>query len=164
MKINIKYFALLSLVFFLFASCEEEIIGPSIITPQVITNEPDVNTFDPEEDERKCEFTNTRLDQTSSLSEDEIYDIKGDITIISDCEIEVSNFFYNGLGPAVAFFAGIDGDFESGLRISQDLHGTEWTGETLILFLPEGETFEDFNSFSVWCYQFDIDFSSAFFE
>ena len=48
--------------------------------------------------------------------------------------------------------------------MSDILNGRSWEGETLNLFLPEGFTFDDINSFSVWCFEFDVDFSSASFE
>jgi len=102
-----------------------------------------------------CSDTNLRLSQ--------IYGISGQVTIISDCEIEISNFFYNGSGPNISVYAGIDGDFESGVNLSEPLNGRTFEGETLNLFMPEGASFTEFNSISIWCYEFDVDFSSAFF-
>jgi len=70
----------------------------------------------PTPEERNCEATNALVNQTRSLSVSSIYGISGDVTIVSDCQIEVSNFFYNGTGPAVSFYGATDGDFRNGVR------------------------------------------------
>jgi len=117
----------------------------------------------PEPEARVCESTNSLIGETRALRVSNLYGISGNVTIISDCEIEVSNFFYNGSGPNVSFYAGADGDFSSGVNMSEVLNGRTWDDETLNLFLPEGTSFEEFNSFSVWCFEFDVDFSSTSF-
>ena len=113
-----------------------------------------------------CQATNALVGQTMPLRRSELYGISGDVTIISDCEIQLSNFFYNGLGPAVSFYGGVNGNFRSGFNMSEILHGRRWQGETLNLFVPDGFSIGEgeVNSFSVWCFQFDIDFSSVLFR
>lgn len=113
---------------------------------------------------RECDSTNSLMNQTRALRESSLYGISGDITIVSDCQIRISNFFYNGAGPNVSFYGAVDGDFRNGVNMSDILNGRSWEGETLNLFLPEGESFESINSFSVWCFEFDVSFSSVFFE
>ncbi len=113
---------------------------------------------------RECASTNAFIGQTRPLSVSSLYGISGDVTILSDCEIEISNFFYNGSGPNVSFYGANNGNFSAGVNMSEILNGRSWEGETLNLFLPEGNTFDDINSFSVWCFEFDVNFSSAFFE
>jgi len=113
---------------------------------------------------RNCSSTNSLVGQTRALRVSNVYGISGDVTIVSDCEIEVSNFFYNGAGPNVSFYGALDGDFGAGINMSEILNGRSWEGETLNLFLPEGTSFDDINSFSVWCFEFDVDFSSTSFE
>ena len=115
-------------------------------------------------EETDCQATNSLVGRTMPLRRSELYGISGDVTIISDCEIQLSNFFYNGLGPAVSFYGAVNGNFRAGFNMSQILNGRRWEGETLNLFVPEGFTIGDVNSFSVWCFQFDIDFSSVFFR
>ena len=137
--------AFLSLV--LFASCT----GP-------------VDFANPVPEERACPSTNSLIGQTRALRVSSLYGISGDVTIVSDCEIRISNFFYNGAGPNVSFYGGINGDFRGGINMSERLNGRSWQGETLNLFLPEGFSFEEINSFSVWCFEFDVDFSSASFR
>ncbi len=112
---------------------------------------------------RECESTHTMVGRTSNFFEGNIYGISGQVTIVSDCEIEISNFFYNGAGPNVSIYAGRNGNYGRGvgINLSETINGQRFTGETLNLFLPQGVTFDDVNSFSVWCFEFDVDFSSA---
>ena len=112
-------------------------------------------------EERVCEATNSLIGQTRSFPAGNIYNITGDVTVVSDCEIEVTNFNYDGRGPNVAFYSGVNGNFRVGFPMSDRLNGTNWEDATFSVYLPEGESFEDFNSFSIWCFQFNVDFSSV---
>ena len=118
----------------------------------------------PAPDAQDCTSNSPIVGESRNLSVSNLYGISGVVTIISDCEIEISNFFYNGSGPNVSVYAGIDGDFEGGVNMSENLNGRRFEGETLNLFLPDGASFEDFNSISIWCFQFDVNFSSASFQ
>ena len=118
----------------------------------------------PAPDAQDCASNSPIVGESRNLSVSNLYGISGVVTIISDCEIEISNFFYNGSGPNVSVYAGIDGDFEGGVNMSENLNGRRFEGETLNLFLPDGASFEDFNSISIWCFQFDVNFSSASFQ
>lgn len=114
-------------------------------------------------EETDCGSTNLLVGESRNLRDSPIYNISGTVTIISDCEIEFSNFNYNGLGPGVSIFGGRDNDFINGFSLTDDLAGQVFENETFSVFLPENTTLEDINSFSVWCFIFDIDFSSASF-
>ena len=113
---------------------------------------------------RDCESTHSLVGQSRALRVSNLYGISGNITIVSDCEIEITDFFYNGSGPNVSLYGGNNGSFRSGVNMSEVLNGRSFQGETLNLFLPEGNSFDDINSFSVWCFEFDVDFSSASFQ
>lgn len=123
----------------------------------------DVSFANPTPEARECESTNSLVGQTRALRVSSVYGISGDVTIVSDCKIEVSNFFYNGTGPNVSFYGGANGDYENGVNMSEVLNGQSFNGETLNLFLPEGSSFDEINSFSVWCFEFNVDFSSTSF-
>ena len=112
---------------------------------------------------RDCTATNSFVGQTMPLRVSNLYGISGDVTIVSDCEIQITNFFYNGLGPNVSFYGAVDGDYRGGVNMSDILNGRTWQGETLNLFVPDGISIGEINSFSVWCFEFDVDFSSTFF-
>ena len=108
--------------------------------------------------------TSPLIGESRNLRISTLYGISGTVTIISDCEIEITDFTYNGDGPNVSVYAAIDGDFRDGVNMSEPMQGQVFAGETLNLFLPEGTSFNEFNSISIWCYEFDQDFSSASFE
>jgi len=148
MKNSILSFVFLGLI--LLVGCAEE------IEPVTFAN--------PTPEARSCPSTNSLVGETRPLRVSNLYGISGDVTIISDCEIEISNFFYNGRGPNVSFYGGADGNFRGGINMSEVLNGRVWQGETLNLFLPENFSFDQINTFSVWCFEFDIDFSSASFQ
>lgn len=112
-------------------------------------------------EEQVCDATHTLVGESRALAVSDLYGISGTVTIVSDCEVQFSNFFYNGSGPAVSIYAGLDGNFVSGISLSAPINGRQFSGETFSVFLPEGSSFDEFNSFSVWCFQFDIDFSSV---
>lgn len=112
----------------------------------------------------ECESTHPLVGQSRAFRVSSIYGISGNVTIVSDCQIRLTNFNYNGTGPAVAIWAADDADWLNGTNISAPIQGTSFANATVDLFLPEGSTLDDFNSFSVWCFQFDIDFSSANFN
>ena len=149
MKNDIKVFAFLSLVLVLLAGC---------------TDVESIAFANPVPEDRSCASTNSLVGETRGLRVSSLYGISGDVTSVSDCEIEISNFFYNGLGPNVSFYGATNGDFRAGINMSEVLNGRVWQGETLNLFLPEGSSFDEINSFSVWCFEFDVDFSSTTFE
>lgn len=113
---------------------------------------------------RDCDSTHLLVGESRELAVSNIYGISGVVTIVSDCEIEISNFFYNGLGPNVSVYGGTNSDFEAGINLSEPINGRSFQGETLNLFLPEDTTFDEINSFSIWCFEFNIDFSSASFQ
>lgn len=110
---------------------------------------------------RVCDSTHSLVGESSDFAPSPLYGIGGTVRIVSDCEIEISNFSYNGLGPAVSFYGGTDGDFRNGVNLSDPINGRRFERETINLFLPEGSSFDEINSFSVWCFEFDVDFSSA---
>ena len=60
-------------------------------------------------DSRSCQSTHDLVDQTRALRVSNLYGISGNIRIVSDCEIEISDFFYNGSGPNVSLYGGTNG-------------------------------------------------------
>ena len=152
-------FALLSFVFLVSCSEEEE-----VIQQDGAVGFGGVPLANARPEARSCEATNPLVGQTSALRVSSLYGISGNVTILSDCEIQLTNFNYNGRGPNVSIYGAANGDFGSGVNMSEVLNGRVWENATLNLFVPEGTSIGDINSFSVWCFQFDVDFSSAFFE
>jgi len=44
------------------------------------------------------------------------------------------------------------------------LSETRWIDDTILLRLPEGRTFDDFNRMSVWCRDFNANFGEVLFD
>lgn len=90
--------------------------------------------------------------------------VSGQATIVDDCTIRIDNFNYSGGGlPDVFMYAGFDGDYAGGFSMGDNLGGTAYTDETLILTLPQSRTLDELNGISVWCVQAQVDFGSGMF-
>jgi len=88
--------------------------------------------------------------------------VSGTVTVVSDCELEVNMFNYDGGGPSVYFYAAIDGAYAAdSFIIGPQLNGQQWVNDTLRLPIPEGKSLDDFNSLSVWCSDFNINFGDV---
>ncbi len=90
--------------------------------------------------------------------------VSGDLTIVDNCTLQITNFNYDGGGPDVAFYAGTDQDYIAPgyFVIGERINGTNFEDATIVLELPEDKTLDDFNSLSVWCAQFGVNFGDAF--
>lgn len=91
--------------------------------------------------------------------------VSGRAEIIDDCTIKVTEFYYDGQGPDVFFYAAIDHKYaESGaFAISQAIQGPAYENAEFVLRLPNGKTLDDLNSLSVWCVDFDANFGQLLF-
>jgi len=111
-----------------------------------------------------CTADHPYVGRTRQLSMLE-HDVSGTVTILDDCTIEVSNFFYDGRGPSVYFYGGQNLNYigADAFSIGPLLTGTVREGDTITLAIPEGKTLDDFDSISVWCFDFNANFGDAFF-
>ena len=93
------------------------------------------------------------------------HDVAGTLEVIDDCTLEVRDFDYDGQGPSVFFYASRSRDYGSSdaFAFGPRLDGTLWQGDTIRLTLPEGRSLDTFDSVSVWCFDFLINFGDAFF-
>ena len=111
---------------------------------------------------RACGSTHSLVGQSRNLSSLQ-HGVSGILTVVSDCELKIDNFRYDGGGPNVRVYGGRNGSFSSGVNLSEQLNGRSYNGETINFFLPDGTTLDQVNSFSIWCFQFRSDFGSASF-
>lgn len=110
-----------------------------------------------------CTSDHPFVGRTAELSTLE-HGVSGTISIMNDCVIEVTNFNYDGGGPQVFFYGAVDQDYiTDAFPIGNRLNGQQWVNDTLLLAIPEGKTLDDFNSLSVWCADFSINFGDAYF-
>lgn len=107
-----------------------------------------------------CGSDHPLVGQTRALST-RSHQVRGDVTIVSNCEIEISNFNYDGGGPDVHVYGGTGGNFSQGVNMSEGLNGPPVSGATVRAFLPESTSLDEINSFSIWCVQFSADFGSV---
>jgi len=92
--------------------------------------------------------------------------IGGTMTLVDDRTIQITNFTYDGGGPAVYFYLGTDGGYspsQGGRQIGPKLNGRIYDNETITLTLPADVTLNDFNGISVWCELFFVNFGDATF-
>ena len=91
--------------------------------------------------------------------------VSGQAEIVSDCEIKVTNFNYDGGGIGVRIYGAKDRNFaKKGYSLSDELVGTRFTNDELSVFLLEGTSLDDVNSLSAWCVDYDVDFGSLDFK
>lgn len=91
----------------------------------------------------------------------------GPITIVDAQTFLVSDFHYDGLGPAGYFWLtrGPNGLAANGLRL-KDENGSlnplrKYQGETVVISLPDETTIYDFDYFGVWCAEFQVNFGQT---
>lgn len=89
------------------------------------------------------------------------HDISGTLTVLDDRTLQMTNFSYDGGGPAVYFYLGTDGNYRNGVAVGPMLNGRQYNNETLTIPLPDNITLDDFNGVSVWCDLFSINFGDA---
>lgn len=91
------------------------------------------------------------------------HDVSGTLTVTDNCTLTITNFVYDGEGPAVAFYSGVDGNYVNGQALSSSISGQSYNGGTIVLNLPPSLSLDDFNSVSVWCYAFNANFGDVIF-
>lgn len=111
-----------------------------------------------------CTADHPYVGRTRQLSMLE-HGVAGTVLIKDDCTIEVSDFFYDGGGPSVYFYGGQNQVYigANAFSIGPLLTGTVYDAGTITLAIPEGKTLDDFDSISVWCFDFNANFGDAFF-
>jgi hypothetical protein len=110
-----------------------------------------------------CTTNHATVGWVASLSTNS-HNVSGQATIVDDCTIRIDNFNYDGGGlDDVRVYAGLNGDYDGGFAISDNLFGTTFTDETLTLTLPQSRTLDELNGISVWCILAQADFGSGMF-
>ncbi|KMT66833.1 DM13 domain-containing protein [Catenovulum maritimum] len=94
------------------------------------------------------------------------HDVSGSAQILDNCTIRVSAFNYDGDGPAVYFYGGIDGvysDDSGGFALGNMLNGTVYSGDTIDVTLTSAAQLDQLNGLSVWCADFNVSFGDGLF-
>ena len=91
--------------------------------------------------------------------------VSGTATIVDEDTLLVEHFYYDGPAPAVYFYLGTEDDsaaFAAGIPIGPQLT-IDYVDETLVLDLPDPQTFDGYNAISVWCEDVSVNFGSSTF-
>ena len=134
-----------------------------LVTPQAATTHFIGTLRDNGIDPSNCASTHPAVGRSAPLV-GLAHAVEGTVTVLDDCTLEVSGFGYDGGGPAVYFFGGSGRDYVNrAIPLGPALNGRLYADDTLRLTLPEGRTFDDVDSLSVWCFEFRANFGDAFF-
>ncbi len=110
-----------------------------------------------------CTSNHSKVGLSARLTE-RFHNVSGLATIVDDCTIEITEFFYDGGGINVHVYAGNELRFherEGGFSIKSGLLGTAYFGGTLTITLPDDVTLDDFDSISIWCVPVGSSFGDA---
>ncbi|GMH39307.1 hypothetical protein BSKO_07205 [Bryopsis sp. KO-2023] len=92
------------------------------------------------------------------------HEVSGTLKVVDDCTVDVTNFKYDGLGPAVFWYGASSKEGleePSAINFGELPEGESHNGTSLSLRLPGGASWDDSSVLSVWCVLFAIDFGSA---
>jgi len=110
-----------------------------------------------------CDMTSARIGWTAELST-KFHGVTGTAEIIDDCTVLITDFGYDGTGIDVRIYGGVEGDYDNGYPMTDDLlKAGGYSGATLIATLPDGESMDDLDGVSVWCVDVGVDFGSGSF-
>jgi hypothetical protein len=87
--------------------------------------------------------------------------VRGLVTMIDDCTLELSGFSYDGNGIDVRVYGSKNSNFRPGFSIGPDLFGRHFDHETLRVQLPAGKTLDDLDWVSIWCVAVGANFGSG---
>lgn len=89
--------------------------------------------------------------------------VSGRAEIIDDCTIKITEFYYDGKGPDVYFYAAKDHQYgdENAFAISNAINGPAYENAEFMLTLPNDKTMDDLNGLSVWCIDFNANFGQV---
>ncbi len=89
------------------------------------------------------------------------HSVSGTVRVVDDCTIEINNFSYDGGGIDVFVYGGVDGNYDDGFAMGQNLFGTRFTNQTLIITLADESVLDRFNGISIWCVTAGVSFGDG---
>ena len=92
------------------------------------------------------------------------HNVSGRAEIIDNCTIEITNFNYDGEGPAVLFYGGLNSDYTNGFGIGSRLDGTVFENATMRISLSSPSVLDRMDGLSVWCFEFNASFGQGDFQ
>ncbi|MCO6435539.1 MAG: DM13 domain-containing protein [Phycisphaerae bacterium] len=92
--------------------------------------------------------------------------VSGRVTIVDADTFRIDDFFYDGGGISVYAYLGASDSnaaFASGLQTGPQLLGMPFSGGSLVIDLPAGQTLDGYNAVSIWCVTAGANFGSGTF-
>lgn len=92
------------------------------------------------------------------------HDVSGMVEVINNCTLRVTQFNYDGEGPAVRFYLGNNGDYSNDNNaIGPQLNGQAYSDETFDITFTNPDMLDDIDGISVWCFEFNASFGEGLF-
>lgn len=91
------------------------------------------------------------------------HNVSGTAHILNNRTIELRNFYFDGGGIEVYIYLSPNTSFDPYIAISDDLLGTVFSNDTVILDVPPGTDFSTYSNISVWC-TIGVSFSTGSFQ
>jgi mono/diheme cytochrome c family protein len=104
-----------------------------------------------------------KVGQVANLSTN-AHEVSGRAEIINNCTIEITSFNYDGGGPDVFFYTGLNGNYQNGNALGTQLNGQQYSNETIVLSLSTPADLDSFDGLSVWCVLFAASFGDGLFQ
>jgi len=113
-------------------------------------------------DEVQCSSTHEKVGTSADFTTF-AHGVRVTLTVVDDCTLELTSFDYDGGGPEVYFYGGLNGVYSgaNSFALSLRLNGNTFTDNTLTLVLPADKTLDVFDSISVWCVDFRANFGDV---
>ncbi len=113
---------------------------------------------------RDCGTTHSKVGQTGAFSTF-AHQVSGFATIVDDCTIELTNFFFDGQGINVQLYGALNGNYAGGFSMSEDLRQQGGYQDVTLRFqLPEDKTLDDLDGVSIWCVPVGASFGDTLLE
>lgn len=94
------------------------------------------------------------------------HNVSGQATIVDEDTFRLDNFYYDGGGISVYAYLGVTNtnpSFASGLQTGPQLLGMPFSGGSLVIDLPPGQTLDAYSAISIWCVAASSSFGSGTF-
>jgi hypothetical protein len=110
-----------------------------------------------------CGSDDPRVGETAEFNT-MLHGVKGTARIVDNCTIEITHFYYDGIGIDTRFVDVTNGDYWNTAVLSDDIRRPGgYTDETMIVKLLEGIALDDVPVLSVNCVRVGASFGDAIF-
>jgi len=112
-----------------------------------------------------CTKSSSLVGKTFALTS-RAHAVQGDVTVVDDCTLLISNFNYDGNGLQVEVYSAESGSFLNGRSLSTDLlrKGNPYKNASLLLRLPSTLSIADIDGVSIWCSDAAVSFGDVLFN